>query len=64
MLISRWIGLEYALYKGDDFIALGTMQEIANKLGVKLATLQYYRTPTFQKRTINAKKPLVFVPID
>ena len=32
---------EYALYKGDTFIDLGTIKELAKKLGVNERTVQY-----------------------
>ena len=33
---------EYALYKGDTFIDLGTMNEIAQRQGIPVATLRSY----------------------
>lgn len=33
---------EYALYKGDTFIDLGTMNEIAQRQGIPVATLRAY----------------------
>ena len=41
---------EYALYKGDTFIDLGTIKELAKKLGVNERTVQYYVTPSHLKR--------------
>lgn len=34
----------YALYKGDQFLAEGTKEEIAKAVGVSINTLNYYRT--------------------
>lgn len=34
---------EYALYKGEDILAFGTIDEIAQKLGVKKETVAYYK---------------------
>lgn len=42
---------EYALYKGDELLGMGTIRELAKKFGVKITTLYYYRTPTYLKRT-------------
>ena len=42
--------IEYALYKGDEFIELGTVYEIAKKLKVNPKTIQYYNTPTYKKK--------------
>ena len=41
---------EYALYKGDEFITLGTIKEIAKFLGVSERTVHFYATPTYMKR--------------
>lgn len=46
---------EYAVYKGDNLIAMGTRQEIADELNVKLETVTYWGTPTNIKR-IAARK--------
>jgi len=40
----------YALYKGETLIADGTKQEIAEQMGVKLRTINFYMTPTYKKR--------------
>lgn len=41
----------YALYHGDTFIDLGTKKYLANLLGVKEHTIEYYMTPIHKKRT-------------
>ena len=40
----------YALYHGDEFLTLGTKKELAEYLGVKVRTISFYATPTYQKR--------------
>lgn len=40
----------YALYKGDEFIDLGTKQYLANLLNVKPETINFYMSPTYRKR--------------
>lgn len=45
----------YALYKGDKLLADGTLLQIAHKMGVKLRTIQFYKTPTYLKRRKNGK---------
>lgn len=42
---------EYALYKGDEFIDLGTVDHLAKRLNVKENTIRFYSYPTYQKRT-------------
>lgn len=41
---------EYALYKGDDILAIGTIPEIAKEMGVKRDTIAYYKTQAYQNR--------------
>lgn len=42
---------DYALYKGDKFIDLGSVKYLAKKMNVKEKTIKFYSTPTYQKRT-------------
>ncbi|AZF89035.1 host nuclease inhibitor [Streptococcus phage CHPC875] len=42
---------EYALYKGEELLAMGTKREIAEKLGVSVNTITFYGTPSYAKRT-------------
>lgn len=46
---------EYALYKGDELLAMGTKREIAEQLGVSASTIGYYRTPVYARRTSDSK---------
>lgn len=41
---------EYALYKGEDILAIGTILEIANKMGVKRDTIAFYKTQAYRNR--------------
>ena len=41
---------EYALYKGDQFLAIGTSRELANYLGVSYETIKFYTSKKYQKR--------------
>lgn len=40
---------EYALYKGEELIAMGTKREIAEQLGVSPSTIGYYGTPVYAR---------------
>ena len=40
----------YALYKGDEFINLGSKKILAKFIGVKESTITFYATPTYKKR--------------
>ena len=55
---------EYALYKGDKFIMLGTIPIIAKKMGVKERTIRFYKSPTYKKRKQNSKDYLELVEIE
>lgn len=55
---------EYALYKGDDFITMGTIQEIADKLNLSFKTIYYYTTPLYKRRCKNSYKRLMMIEID
>lgn len=41
---------DYALYKGDKFIDLGSKAKLARILGVKISTIVFYMSPTYRKR--------------
>lgn len=36
--------MEYACYKDDEFICIGTLKEIAEYLGLTLGTLKTYKS--------------------
>lgn len=46
---------QYALYKGDTLLAIGTPLQIAYKMGVKLRTITFYKTPTYKRRRSKGK---------
>lgn len=41
---------QFAVYKGDDLLAIGTSKECGLKLGVKPETIKWMTTPTGKKR--------------
>ncbi len=45
----------YALYRGDEFIDVGTADELAERHGVRAETIRWMSTPAFHKRG-SAKK--------
>ena len=55
---------EYALYKGDECLAIGTIKEIAEKMDVKYRTIKFYTTPSYKRRCKrrNCRERLWFVP--
>lgn len=48
------MSIQYAVYKGDDFIFMGTLEEVAERLGVSTKSVKWMATPTAKKR---ADKP-------
>lgn len=46
---------EYALYKGDDLLSIGTIKEIAHHLKIKEKTVKFYKTNSYKKRTSEEK---------
>lgn len=41
---------EYALYKGEQMVAIGTINEIAAERGVKPDTIRFYMSGVYQRR--------------
>ncbi|CEG02212.1 hypothetical protein BN1002_04542 [Bacillus sp. B-jedd] len=47
---------EYAVYKGDDLLVMGTARECAAELNVRPETIRWHSTPTGRKRSASRKK--------
>ena len=47
--------IEYAIYKGDTFLFIGTAEECANKMNVKPDFIKWLTTPTGKRRFENRK---------
>lgn len=43
----------YALYKGEECLAIGTKKEISEELGIKIETLNFYTTKAYKNRMEN-----------
>lgn len=41
---------EYAVYKGEELLVVGTVEECAEALGVQQRTILFYTYPTYQRR--------------
>ena len=60
----------FALYKGDEFIDIGTAKELAKKRNVKPDFIKYLSTPANKRRIANRKnnnkpsKALISVKIE
>lgn len=55
---------EFAMYKGDELLGIGTAKELAEKLNVKVETIRFYNTPTYKKRVKQGKNRKVLVEIE
>lgn len=53
---------EYAIYKGDDLLKIGTLDELAEFRKVKRETIFFYATPSYRKRT--SEKGLRVIKLD
>ena len=40
----------YGIYRGDEFITVGTLKECAEHLGCKENTVRFMLTPSYKKR--------------
>ena len=54
---------EYALYRGEKLIEIGTAAELAELFKVKVETIKFYATPINFKRAKNRNK-LVAIRLD
>lgn len=50
---------EYALYKGEELLAMGTKREIAEQLGISVNSVSYYGTPVYARRTSDNGRRLI-----
>ena len=47
---------EFAVYKGEEILTMGTKKEICEELGIKGATFDFCRSKTYLKRMEKSKK--------
>lgn len=68
--MSRPMTAEYALYKGEDLLCVGTVREIAEEMGVTEKTVYWWNTPTnkvkraAKKKATNNRKYLIRIEDD
>lgn len=43
---------EYAIYKGDTFLSIGTTKELALYMGVSIETFNFYKSKSYQRRCL------------
>ena len=42
---------EYALYKGDELLDMGTLEYLSKKFNEKKKSLLFYQSPAYKRRT-------------
>ena len=47
---------EYAVYKGDKILDIGTRKELAKKFNVTVDTVQFWGTPANKRRLASRRK--------
>ncbi len=55
---------EYALYEGEEILAIGTVKEIADKLKISPDTVKFYGYAAYAKRRVNKDTMRVLVEIE
>jgi predicted transcriptional regulator of viral defense system len=58
---------EYAVYKGEELLYIGTIQECAERMNVSPNTVRFYASPAHEKRVFSRKRPkkyLIVVKLD
>lgn len=59
--------MEYALYKGEELITIGTIYQIAKETGVEYKTIQYLGTGAYKRKLEkrkNSKNARILVRLD
>lgn len=47
---------EYALYKGENLLCIGTAKHIAEVFNINETTVRFYASPTYKKRLAQRKR--------
>lgn len=54
----------YGVYRGDDFVTVGTQKEVAEELGVSTNTIYFWTTPSYNSRLKADSKALTAVRLE
>lgn len=55
---------EYALYKGEKFISVGTSVELASLWGVSPKTIRFWSTPYYRRKFKDDKNRLICIKLE
>ncbi|MFS0784765.1 hypothetical protein [Bacillus sp. 1P06AnD] len=59
-----WYKRIYALYKGEEFVAVGTIREISTETKKTIDFLLYMTYPSYRKRIQKSKKRLNLILLE
>lgn len=56
----------YALYKGEEFLCMGTIYQIAKEQNVGIGTIKYYKTNAYKRKLDkrNSKNARILIKIE
>lgn len=54
---------DYAMYKGDELLHIGTIEEIAKVHGVLQQTIRFYATPAYRRRVSKREKAENYIEV-
>lgn len=49
----------YVVYKGDEVVAVGTVDEVSEALGIKRSTVEYLATPVAHRKAGTSRRRMV-----
>ncbi|MGP6139598.1 hypothetical protein [Jeotgalibaca sp. A127] len=56
--------MEYAVYKGDKLLVIGTKEECAERLNVKTSTILFYTSDIYQRRGNGSKNRRIAIRLE
>lgn len=51
----------YAIYKGDEFVDMGTSKELAKKFGIREESVKFFSYPTNHRRNKGKRKIAIVI---
>lgn len=54
----------YAVYKGEEFIDVGTRDELCERLGMKRETFNFFKAPSYLKRIEHLKNAKMIIQLE
>lgn len=55
---------DYALYRGDRFVDIGSLNKLAMVAGVSVSTIRFYMSPCHRKRARGSSIAWIVIRID